>query len=428
MYSKTIRDMWTERDECKDDARYDKKELMLDPSFDYNYWIALQKIAEKERRATLLSKQISIAMVEENIWKPYESEIECQRLDLQERALSLDIKLYKAEAEKIRSKEDRFSFRRPYLQLSIGGDCGLGIKNRRGQRDSSMQSAFRLELDLKMNSKHPESRREDFWCPVTNTYWPEGSMVAGHLFPWKGGEAAMEVIFGLSGSGHSELFKAENGILRTFEAEELIKGGHLVIVPDIPNHPTQQQVVTWEASDPKEYKTRVANPQHPMMKMLIWGTNKHWGDLDNQRLQFKTNFRPRVRYLYFAYCEAMLCRSFRGNHLEVSSTEPGENLWGVPGGYMFERMLLGFVEEMGHEYDHLLEGAIKEDDAVVDTTALAAASTHIQELLKDDDDDEEDSDEEDDTDEEDEEFYLSTLSDPYYFITRLPMVSRFAID
>ena len=261
-------------------------------------------------------------------------------------------------------------------------------------------------------------------------------MVACHLFPWKGGEAAIEAIFGLSDSGHSELFKAENGILRSFDAEELFKGGHLVIVPDIPNHPTPQQVVTWEASDPKEYKTRVVNPKHHMMGMIIWGTNKHWVDLDNQRLQFRTNFRPRARYLYFAYCEAMLCHSFRANHLEASSTEAGKSFWGVPGGYMFERMLLGFVEEMGHEYDHLLEGAIKEDEAVVDTTALAAASTHIQEPLRypywkyECDDDGEETDEEDDSDEEEEEddYGLSILFDLFYFIIRLLMVSRQAID
>ena len=110
-------------------ARYERKELMRDPSFDYSYWIALQRIAEQEIRATLLSKQLSIAGVKENMWDLRESEIECQRLSLEERALSLDIKLYKAQAEKMRSKEDKFSFRRRYLQLSIGGESGLRIKN-----------------------------------------------------------------------------------------------------------------------------------------------------------------------------------------------------------------------------------------------------------------------------------------------------------
>ena len=37
---------------------------------------------------------------------------------------------------------------------------------------------------------------------------------------------------------------------------------------------------------------------------------------------------------------------------------------------------------MGHKYEHLLEGAIKEDETVVDTTAIAAANAHVQETLK----------------------------------------------
>lgn len=52
---------------------------------------------------------------------------------------------------------------------------------------------------------------------------------------------------------------------------------------------------------------------------------------------------------------------------------------------MLEGMLLVFVEEMGQEYERLLEGAIKEDEAVVNTTAIAATNTHIKETLKNDD-------------------------------------------
>ena len=417
MDRETIRDMVLERDELKEDAKWDKEQLRFDPSFDTSYWIDLRKMAKTEIQATLLSKMISKMKAKENSkvdkWALRESEIECQKLFLLERALRLDIKLYEAQAKKTRTKEGKFDFRRPYLQLSIGGESGLGIKNRRGRRDGSLLLAFRADLILKMGSKHPNRRHPGLWCPVTHIYLPQAGVRASHLFPWKCGEATMKAIFGLSDSGHSELFKAENGILWAYEAEELLKGGHLVIVPDIPNHPTQQQVVTWEASEPKEYKIRVLNPKHPRMETVVWGTDKRWVDLDNQRLQFKTNFRPRAKYLYFAYCEAMLCHSFRNNLTEVSSAELGKNLWGIPGDYMPERMLLGFVEEMGPAYEHLLEGAIKEDKAVVDVTALAAASTHIQEPLKllfg------EDTDEEEDTD-DDEDFYLSILFDPHYFI------------
>ena len=81
----------------------------------------------------------------------------------------------------------------------------------------------------------------------------------------------------------------------------------------------------------------------------------------------------------------MLRRSFGGKDLEMLSAELRKNFWGTLGRYILEGMLLGFVEEMGHEYKHLLEGAIKADEAIVDATAIAAANTHIIETLKTDD-------------------------------------------
>lgn len=105
----------------------------------------------------------------------------------------------------------------------------------------------------------------------------------------------------------------------------------------------------------------------------------------------------------------MLRRSFGGKDLEMSSAELRKNFWGTPGRYMLEGMLLGFVDEMGQEYERLLEGAIKEDEAVVNTTAIAAANTHIKETLKNDDEEDSDSDSDthdDDDDDNDEEAAL----------------------
>lgn len=174
-----------------------------------------------------------------------------------------------------------------------------------------------------------------------------------------------------------------------------------MVVPDVPDQPTEQQLDTWEASDPKEYKIRVLSPTHPSMKFVLYGRDLTWAGLDNARLQFKTSFRPGARYLYFTYCIAMLRRSFGGKHLEVSRAELGKRFWGTPGKYVLEGMLLGFVEAMGHKYEHLLDGAIKEDEAVVDATAVVVANQWIKRTLKDDDDEESDSDSESDDDDYD---------------------------
>ena len=397
-----IRDWENKRQTCNEKAKQQRKRLKLTSSFDAAYWTARRDIAEKEIQATLLTKEISIASMKnktkDNTKDFVESEAG-QRLMLQEKSLKLDSKLFQAQAEKMGSKEEKFNLRRSPIQLFVGAETGLGIKNSRGQRDNSLQSAFTLELILKTGSKHPTSDNQ-LWCPIHRNYLPRPIVIAGHLFPWKCGEDTMQSIFGHSDSGHSELFKAENGILWSCEAEERFEAGHFVVVPDVPDQPTEQQLDTWEASDPKEYKIRVLNPTHPLMEDLVYGRgDMTWAALDNERLQFKTSFRPRARYLYFTYFVAMLRRSFGGKHLEVSRAELRKRFWGTPGKYMLEGMLLGFVEEMGHEYKHLLDGAIKEDEAVVDATAVFVANQCIQRSLKFDDDEEEsDSDSDDDDD------------------------------
>lgn len=47
---------------------------------------------------------------------------------------------------------------------------------------------------------------------------------------------------------------------------------------------------------------------------------------------------------------------------DIRHQEVGKKYWGSAGPYMKRNMLLGFVEEMGHEYEHLMEGAMEADD------------------------------------------------------------------
>ena len=57
------------------------------------------------------------------------------------------------------------------------------------------------------------------------------------------------------------------------------------------------------------------------------------------------------------------------------------SFWGAPGRYMPKSMLLAFVEEMGHSYGALLEGAMEGDDAdeeIPAEVALVAANNQIE--------------------------------------------------
>ena len=88
--------------------------------------------------------------------------------------------------------------------------------------------------------------------------------------------------------------------------------------------------------------------------------------------------------------------------------EPGKLYWATPGQFMLRNMLLAFVEELGHEYEALLEGAAEPIGSdVVQETALVAANNQIKFSIRSEDmrhdGQDEDSDDEDDEDETDDE-------------------------
>ena len=313
----------------------------------------------------------------------------------------------------MKPKDDKFSLRRGFVGLFVGAQTGWGTGNQRRLRDNHLQSDFRADLKLEMGSEHPNPDMEVLWCPITSCYWSETGITAGHLFPWKCGQDNMDAIFGRPDDKGSELFKVEMGILWSTESEKRFQAGHFVIVPDIPDQANQQLIEKWELSNPKEYKIRVLNPDHEKMTKKILDTQKRWADLDDQRVHFRTNFRPRARYLYFCYCEAMLRRSFACQHLNVSRAELRKRFWGTPGRYMREGMLLGFVEELGHEYHHLLEDVTEEKEAIPDKTAVLVADTHFQEAMKAEDWMDGDEDEDEDEDEEDEFIVDKTIEYDY---------------
>ena len=167
--------------------------------------------------------------------------------------------------------------------------------------------------------------------------------------------------------GKSELFRACNGILWSEQAESRFSKGLFTIVPDLDEDPTPAQTEAWQLSDQKEYRIRVLDADHKDMRVLIKPDSElRWADLDNKRLQWRTNFRPRARYLYYSYVEMMLRQTYHPksnmNAAAIRRKEAGRNFWGSAGPYMKRSMLLGFVEEMGHEYEYLMEGAMDADD------------------------------------------------------------------
>lgn len=181
------------------------------------------------------------------------------------------------------------------------------------------------------------------------------------------------------------------------KAEVMFDKGFFVIVQFITtNPPTANMIKSWHENEPKAYCVRICEPNHIEMNKYISGADLTWKDLNRSQLQFKSDARPSARFLYFQYCTTMLKRSW---HLskpgEVLRDELGKPYWGTPGRFMAKSMLLAFVEEMGHEYASLLDGAAGEQEEVEAVeTALAAANHQISSRTGDDNYDDDDDDDE----------------------------------
>ncbi|KAL9594854.1 MAG: hypothetical protein Q9219_006789 [cf. Caloplaca sp. 3 TL-2023] len=382
-----------EEKDLTDIVKNARKKVKLHPSFDSAYWMNSKRLAEKEFALNTLKKKNSMKTTDVTADQWAQSG-EAQKLFLIEKSIETNHRFASEQLARSQEFEEKCGFQKGYADLFIGSPLGWGFKNSRGERDSDLQQALRADLILRQESQHPDPAIESLWCPITKEYLTQTALVAGHLFPWNAGPLAMEAIFGISQEypaeeNASEPFRAENGILWVQEAEERFTAGHFCIVPDVPAEPTSEEIAAWEALEVKEYRIRVLDSQNEKMKKKIGTTDKIWADLDNEHVAFKGKFRPRARYLYFAYCQAMLRMAYGGKHTYVAKVERGKKFWGTPGRYVLKSMLRGFIEAMGDDYSHILEGGLEsaeEDKGETDVRGVMLANEDIQQCLEEKED------------------------------------------
>lgn len=247
--------------------------------------------------------------------------------------------------------------RRALIELFTTSKIGRVITHTgRGRRDSSTQSQFRAECIKAYDSEHPDSKRPFFWCPILKEWfrWTK----AANLFGYMHGQSVMDAVFGEMGS--PELFSPRNGMIVLQDAGEKFDSGFMVMVPRLPDDPSTAQISLWNRSEPKQYKIRILDLQHPEAAMLISPYRDiTWKDLDNTDVEFRSSYRPRARYLYFHYCIQILRRAWRTQKeadKEIKK-EFGKVYWGTTNRYLPDSMIRAFIEELGHEYEELLAGA-----------------------------------------------------------------------
>ena len=382
-----------------------RKEIKLSSSFDSKFWQDLRVVEEKRLESNRLQHKISMETMKMDYddadavikWRnTEEGTINLQK----EAALVKKVDLIAKHQAKLAQTASNYdtSLRRAFTNFFMGATTGLGLYNPRGDRPDVLQTQFRNELKELMGTRNTESSRH-WWCPIQSR-WTE-AIVAGHLFPSMSGPEAMTAIFGETKmlkdksdptKGTSELYRAVNGILWSQAAETRFSLGYFVVVPDLDDNATPAEVQAWQEMPVKEYRIRVLRPNAQKMKEpIVPGEPKTWRDLDGKRLDFgEKKFRPRARYVYWTYISTMLKHAFNRKReaqanlpfTQIASQEVGKKYWGSTGSYIKKSQLLGFVEEMGHQYEHLLENAIEEEQGLAgaegpDMTGLLVANENI---------------------------------------------------
>ena len=240
------------------------------------------------------------------------------------------------------------------------------------------QEQSRDNLIAVCNSKPADPRFVALWCPILGVFIPENNMHAVRIFPWTGDHMAMDEIFGRENDiEEEELNGIQNRLMLSEYAKTRLDDGDIVLVPDVSDAASQEEKDAWSRSDPKEYKIRVTNSEAIKMNLFHPGgydLQQTWNQLDGRKVNFSSAHRPHTRYLYWQYCVTMLRHSWRNEGLQAKIS------WGTQGAYIKKRMLLAFAEQVGHDYEALMEHAIveTEEDNVPESDPSAALLASAQ--------------------------------------------------
>ncbi|OJJ45725.1 hypothetical protein ASPZODRAFT_152732 [Penicilliopsis zonata CBS 506.65] len=377
-----IPEMQDRKDRLDWESQRARKKLRAHGSFNAAFWTAAAEVETIILSRTRVMSEISLAEFDgqPSAWQQTEG---ARNLFKRIRAQQHRVVSFQKQASKL-TRPGRRSLREFFMNLFMSSHMGLGIKTDMGPRDSSEQSNFRDRLLQDYNSLRDDKL---IWCPILHTWIDPENATAAHLFSYKHGQASMDAIFGHTRP--AELFSSRNGLIIASQIEKFFDAGVLVIVPDIPERPTRSMLSAWlYQKTPREYKLRIIDSSWEKLgrPVLSMDHGTTWKDLDGRKLRFRSNFRPAARYLYFHYCLQVLRRAWKVGpgqraafHLQ---DELGKPFWGTPGRYMARNMLRALVEELGHEYESLMDGATllaRGDSGLLIDTAAAQITSEAEE-------------------------------------------------
>jgi HNH endonuclease len=409
-----------------DDIGRKAKKLKPSTSYDSDFWttnadisrLCQQRAGMESRLQFLDYKEASRDNVSEDDWYAVE---QAQNLERQILAYHQAEEIARKQASRL--QESRTGLSAIFFSLFTSSPQGLNIKTGVGRRETSDQS----NMVRQMREKYcPDAPKDLLWDPITGQWEPKGHLHAAHLYSWRQVDS-MDAIFGPGAK--AEIFSPVNGLFLSEHVEKALDQGLLALIPDVDLEPKDshlpcddlaernQRLRDWEKAQVKEYKVVVLDLSNKLIDMHVW-RDERGGDLklktlaqlDGRPLKFHTDFRPRARYVWWTFMNAILQNSWRQKQNEKNilrqEVAKATRYWGTRGRYVKKNMLRGFVDELGQDIESILENAIEDDDtgdADPDAVAVMASETvfRMQEAAKEDEDEDEDEDKDEDEDGDD---------------------------
>ncbi|RFN52328.1 hypothetical protein FIE12Z_3398 [Fusarium flagelliforme] len=227
---------------------------------------------------------------------------------------------------------------------------------------SSAQGLFETEMAQSYSPNSPFSRKR--WDPVLHT-WRQSKAV--QLFSPKNASKA-DAIFGEGAA--NEIYTPHNGLFLHEMVEHALTKGYIAIVPD------------GKLDGLINYKVVVLDKQCREVQRWIGRSDvdgfKRYIDLDERQLRFKTDARPKMRYVWWTYLNAVL-RTFYwadsysdyGNINRCQEVRWLDSYWKHHGPFAKRNQLMWFVRGSGPNWTAaFLHGFEEEGDTLTDKEDL----------------------------------------------------------
>ncbi|KAK3365034.1 hypothetical protein B0T24DRAFT_560705 [Lasiosphaeria ovina] len=372
-----------------DQTKAARKKLRPSSSFDSAFWSSKADILTMDAERIKLYSCLQFNEYQEEggqlsreQWEDVDQKArECL---LESIALAQQAKVARDQADKMKKGSRIQGICSAFVKLFNSSKLGFALENAasKGRRDTHDQSMMRNS----MKQVYCPGNRLAIWEPVLGAWIDPSNVIAAHLFPWQSADF-MEPIFGTG--ARDELFSSANGIFLHRLIEKAFDRGFLVLVPDTKveaqntlapwedQEERHEALRDWEMTHPREYRIAVLDATPHCMKESIFDKEIHGlesetlAGLHGRRLTFLNNARPRARYVWWAFLSAVTQLTWKGSLANPESliqkeVLKGTRYWGTHGKYVKKNMLLGFVQELGHDVSSIAESimdhAIEEEE------------------------------------------------------------------